>query len=88
MIETQQRQIVNDFAQRLQYQGMNMKQYMQYTGNTVEQLMEQVKPQAIERIQSRLVLEAIAAAEKLETSEKEVDSAGGKRNIRHLATGR
>jgi len=73
MIETQQRQIVNDFAQRLQYQGMNMKQYMQYTGNTVEQLMEQVKPQAIERIQSRLVLEAIAAAEKLETSEKEVE---------------
>jgi len=73
MVETQQRQIVNDFAQRLQYQGMNMKQYMQYTGNTVEQLMEQVKPQAIERIQSRLVLEAIAAAEKLETSEKEVE---------------
>ncbi|WP_035767457.1 trigger factor [Butyrivibrio sp. NC2002] len=73
MIETQQRQIVNDFAQRLQYQGMNMKQYMQYTGNTVEQLMEQVKPQAIERIQSRLVLEAIAAAEKLEASEEEVE---------------
>ena len=47
MVETQARQIVNDFAQRLQYQGMNMQQYMQYTGNTVEQLMEQVKPQAI-----------------------------------------
>ncbi len=73
MVETQQRQIVNDFAQRLQYQGMNMQQYMQYTGNTVEQLMEQVKPQAIERIQSRLVLEAIAAAEKLEIAEDEVE---------------
>ena len=73
MIETQQKQIVNDFAQRLQYQGMNMQQYMQYTGNTVEQLMEQVKPQAIERIQSRLVLEAVAAAEKLEVSDAEVE---------------
>ena len=73
MIETQQRQIVNDFAQRLQYQGMNMQQYMQYTGNTVDQLMEQVKPQAIERIQSRLVLEAVAAAENLTASDEEVE---------------
>ncbi len=73
MVETQQRQIVNDFAQRLQYQGMDMKQYMQYTGNTVEQLLEQVKPQAIERIQSRLVLEAVAAAEKLEATDEEVE---------------
>ncbi|SEK62592.1 trigger factor [Butyrivibrio sp. ob235] len=72
MIETQQRQIVNDFAQRLQYQGMNMQQYMQYTGNTVDQMMEQVKPQAVERIQSRLVLEAVAAAEKFEISEDEI----------------
>ncbi|WP_044933107.1 trigger factor [Butyrivibrio sp. AC2005] len=72
MVETQQRQIVNDFAQRLQYQGMNMQQYMQYTGNTVEQLMEQVKPQAVERIQSRLVLEAVAAAEKFEIAEEEI----------------
>ncbi|WP_408070367.1 trigger factor [Butyrivibrio sp. JL13D10] len=72
MVETQQRQIVNDFAQRLQYQGMNMQQYMQYTGNTVEQLLEQVKPQAIERIQSRLVLEAVAAAEKFEIAENEI----------------
>ncbi len=74
MVETQQRQIVNDFAQRLQYQGMNMQQYMQYTGNTVEQLMEQVKPQAIERIQSRLVLEAVADAEKLTASDEDVEA--------------
>ena len=72
MIETQQRQIVNEFAQRLQYQGMDMNQYMQYTGNTVDQLLEQVKPQAVERIQSRLVLEAVAAAEKFEISEDEI----------------
>ncbi len=73
MVETQQRQIVNDFAQRLQYQGMDMNQYMQYTGNTVEQMLEQVKPQAIERIQSRLVLEAVAAAEKLEATDEDVE---------------
>ncbi len=72
MIETQQRQIVNEFAQRLQYQGMDMKQYMQYTGNTVDQLMEQVKPQAIDRIQTRLVLEAVVAAENIEVSDDEV----------------
>ena len=74
MIETQQRQIVNDFAQRLQYQGMNMKQYMQYTGNTVDKMLEQVRPQAIERIQARLVLEAVAEAEKITVSDEDFDA--------------
>jgi trigger factor len=72
MVETQQRQIVNDFAQRLQMQGMNMDQYMQYTGNTVEQMLAQVKPQAIERIKSRLVLEEVAKVENIEASEQDV----------------
>ena len=72
MVETQQRQIVNDFAQRLQMQGMNMDQYMQYTGNSVDQMLAQVKPQAIERIKSRLVLEAVAAKEKIEATEEDV----------------
>ena len=74
MIETQQRQIVNDFAQRLQMQGLNMEQYMQYTGSSVEKMMEQVKPQAEERIKSRLVLEAVAAAEKLEATDEEFET--------------
>ncbi len=73
MIETQQRQIVNDFAQRLQMQGMNMDQYLQYTGNTVDKMLEQVKPQAIERIKSRLVLEAVAAKEKIEVTEEDFE---------------
>ena len=73
MIETQQRQIVNDFAQRLQMQGMNMDQYLQYTGNTVDKMLEQVKPQAIERIQARLVLEAVAEAEKITVSDEEFE---------------
>ena len=73
MIETQQRQMVNEFAQRLQMQGMNMDQYLQYTGSSVDQMLAQVKPQAIERIKSRLVLEAVAAAENIEISDKDLE---------------
>ena len=73
MVETQQRQIVNDFAQRLQMQGMNMDQYLQYTGNTVDKMLEQVKPQAIERIKSRLVLEAVAEKENITVSDEEFE---------------
>ena len=72
MIETQQRQMVQDYAQRLQAQGLTMEQYMQYTGTTREMLMEQVKPQVMRRIQSRLVLEAVAAAENLEVTDEEI----------------
>ena len=72
MVETQQRQIVNEFAQRLQMQGMNFDQYLKYTGNSVDQMLSQVKPQAIERIKSRLVLEAVAAKEKIEATEEDV----------------
>ena len=72
MIETQQRQMVQDYAQRLQAQGLTMEQYMQFTGTTREMLMEQVKPQVMRRIQSRLVLEAVAAAENMEVTDEEI----------------
>ena len=78
MVETQQRQMVEDFAQRIQMQGLSMEQYMQFTGLTVETLLEQVKPQALRRIQSRLVLEAVAEAEKIEVTEAEYDEEIGK----------
>lgn len=74
MIETQQRQIVDDFAQRIQSQGLSMEQYMQFTGLTADKLLEQVKPQALKRIQSRLVLEAVAASEKLEAGEEDIEA--------------
>ncbi len=74
MVETQQRQMVNEFAQRLQMQGMKMDQYLKYTGGSVDQMLAQVKPQAIERIKSRLVLEAVAEAEKIEVSDADVDA--------------
>lgn len=74
MIELQAERLVDDFAQRLQMQGMSMDQYMQFTGSTIEAMTEQMKPQATKRIQSRLVLEAVAAAENIEISEEEVEA--------------
>jgi trigger factor len=71
MLETQQRQMADDFAQRIQMQGISIDQYFQFTGLTKEAFLEQLKPQAERRIQSRLVLEAVAKAEKFEATEEE-----------------
>ena len=71
MVETQQRQMVQDFAQRIQAQGLTLEQYFQFTGMNAASFMEQVKPQALKRIQSRLVLEAVAKAENLVASDEE-----------------
>lgn len=73
MVATQQRQMVDDFAQRIQMQGLSMDQYFQFTGSNYEMLIEQVKPQAEKRIKSRLVLEAVVAKEKIEVSEEEYE---------------
>ena len=73
MVETQQRQLLQDYAQRMQAQGISMEQYMQFTGLTSQALMEQVKPQALKRIQSRLVLEAVVAAENLTATEEDFE---------------
>ena len=74
MLATQQRQMVEDFAQRIQQQGLSIDQYFQFTGLTPDKFMEQVKPQAEKRIKSRLVLEAVAAAEKFEITEEELEA--------------
>ncbi len=73
MIETQQRQMIQEFAQNIQMQGLSIDQYFQFTGLTAEKMMEQVKPQAEKRIKSRLVLEAVAKAENLTASEEDFD---------------
>ena len=73
MIETQQRQMIDEFAQRIQMQGLTLEQYFQFTGASYDQMIEQVKPQAEKRIQSRLVLEAVAAAEKIEATEEDYE---------------
>ncbi len=74
MIETQARQMVDDFAQRLQMQGLSMQQYMQYTGMDVAKMVEQMKPQAEKRIKTRLVLEKIAETESVEVTDEEINA--------------
>ena len=73
MINSQARTMVQDFAQRLAYHGLSMEQYMQYTGQTTETMLEQNKAAAKKRIESRLVLEAIADAEALEAADTDVE---------------
>ena len=78
MVETQAERMVDEFAQRLQMQGLTMEQYLQFTGGNVQALVEQSKPQALKRIQSRLVLEAVVAAENLTASDEELDAELGR----------
>ena len=71
MIETTQRQMMDEFAQRIQSQGLTMDQYKQFTGADETMLMEQIRPQAELRIKSRLILEAVVEAEKIEATEED-----------------
>ena len=73
MIKTQASNMVNEFAQRMQGQGLTMEQYMQFTGTTREKMEEQMMEQAKKRIQVRLTLEAVAKAENIQISEEELD---------------
>ena len=72
MIDTQARQLVDEFAQRIQAQGLSFEQYLQFTGMNLDTALEQMKPNAVKRIQSRLVLEAVVKAENIEVSEEDV----------------
>lgn len=78
MIDTQVRSMVEDFANRIAQQGLSMEQYMQFTGMTIEQMQEQMKPDALKRIQNSLVLEAIAKDQDIQISEEEVEEELGK----------
>ena len=73
MVDTQVRQMVQEFSQRIQSQGLSLQQYMQFTGMTPESLTNELQPQALKRIQSRLVLEAVVAAENIETSDEDLE---------------
>ncbi|MEE1342209.1 MAG: trigger factor [Lachnospiraceae bacterium] len=72
MLQTQVRQMAEEFAQRLSYQGLKLEQYFQFTGLNQDTFLAQMQPQATKRIESRLVLEAIAKAEAIEVSEDEL----------------
>ena len=73
MIETQTRQMLDDFARRMQSQGLSMEQYFQFTGQSMDKMLEDMKPQALKRIQTRLVLEKIAEVENIQPTEEEVN---------------
>lgn len=73
MIESQTRNMVGETEQRMQSQGISLEQYLKFTGMTVEMMQEQMKPQAIKRIQTRLTLEAVVKAENIEVPEEEVE---------------
>ncbi len=74
MVESQARNMVQEFSQRLSYQGLTMQQYLQYTGQTEDSLLESNKDAALKRIKSRLVLEEIAKAENLEATDEDVNA--------------
>ena len=73
MIDNQVRQMADDFARRIQSQGLSVEQYFQFTGMTADKLFEQMRPEALKRIQNSLVLEAVAAAEQIEISDERVE---------------
>ena len=73
MVDSQVRQMAEDFARRISAQGISIEQYFQYTGLTADKLLEQMKPQAVKRIQSRLVLEAVAEKENFEVTEDDLN---------------
>ncbi len=74
MIDTQCENMINEFAQRISQSGLTMDQYMQFSGMTIDGLKEQVRPEAITRIQSSLVLEQIAKEENIEVSDEEINA--------------
>lgn len=73
MVEEQVNGMVNDYARRLKSQGISFKQYVEITGMTAEKIGEQMKPQAIKRIQTRLVLEAVVKAENIQADDAAVE---------------
>lgn len=74
MVDTQTRQMAQDYAQRLSQQGLSLEQYFMFTGLDMDKFLEQMKPGALKRIQSRLVLEAVVKAENFEISDEEYDA--------------
>ena len=74
MIDSQVRSMLDDFARRLQSQGLTLEQYFQFTGMDFNKMKDQMKPEALKRIQNSLVLEAVAKAENIEISDEKVDA--------------
>ena len=74
MLDTQCENMLDEFAQRISQSGLSMEQYMQFSGLTPEKLKDQVRPEALTRIKSSLVLEQIAKDENIEVTDEEIDA--------------
>ena len=74
MIDTQVTRMAEDFAQRLPQQGLSLEMYFKYTGLTAEKILDDMKPEAVKRIQNSLVLEAVAKAENIQVSDDEFNA--------------
>ena len=74
MVKTQVNRMVEDFAQRLQSQGLSIDQYIKYVGGSPEQFIETMRPEALKRIKNGLVLEAVVKAEKIEVADADVEA--------------
>lgn len=74
MVDTQARSMMDDFSRRMQSQGLTMEQYFQFTGQSMDRMLEDIKPQALKTIQTRLVLEKVAEAEDIQPDEDEVNA--------------
>ena len=74
MIDTQCESMIEEFAQRIAQSGLTMEQYLQFSGTTIEGMKEQVRPEALTRIQSSLVLEQIAKEENIEVTDEDIDA--------------
>ena len=74
MLETQAQNLVDEFATGMRRQGLSMEQYLQYSGNTEDSMIEQMKPRALKKIKTRLVLEAVAKAENIQISEEDTEA--------------
>ena len=73
MIETQVQTMINDYARRIQGQGMSFSEYLKFTGTSIEQLKNQARPQAERTIRTRLVLETVAKTENIQVSEEKLE---------------
>ena len=72
MIETQIQNMIRDFDMQMRYQGMELKQYMQYTGMTMEMLKEQFKEEAGKRVKTSLVLEKVCELEGIKATKTDI----------------
>ena len=78
MVDMEASQVAQNFQMRMESQGINMEQYFQFTGQSLDAMVEDAKPQALKRIQTRLVLEKIAETEDIQVSDEELDEELGK----------